>query len=77
MTGVTGLPARQQPVPAQAAPVTAVTDAAARVREIAAAEPPQGLALVDLALWYADRLGELRWHAVILADAVGPDGAGR
>jgi hypothetical protein len=68
-------PAENPPPPQTAG--DAATEAAARVREIAAAEPPKGLQLVDLALWYADRLGEMRWHALTLADAVDPPGAAR
>ncbi len=54
-----------------------VVAAAAAVRKIATAERPEGLTLVDLAVWYAEQLGELRWHALTLADAVDPDGATR
>lgn len=55
--------------------MTGTAAAAARVREIAAAQPPEGLEMVDLALWYAEQLGALRWHALTLADAIAPDAA--
>lgn len=43
---------------------------AASIREICEARPPQGAPILDLACWYAERLGELKWHAQALADAV-------
>lgn len=48
----------------------AATDSAARVREISAARPPEGLDIVQLAGWYAERAGALSWHALVLADEI-------
>lgn len=50
-----------------ARPSRAAVESAARVREIDAAAQPEGLEGWQLAAWYAERLGEMSWHAKALA----------
>jgi hypothetical protein len=43
---------------------------AAAVRELAAAEPPEGVADWERSAWYAEKLGAMTWHAQTLADEI-------